>query len=111
MPLGMERYECDPVYGICEGGFGGGNPKGFAWAVTNVPDFRGYYPREPGGEIPYLPVESISPPPSVPASPYQLMAVSHAPAPLVAQPPAGTQVPTWLLPALIIAAVLLLSGK
>lgn len=38
----MVAYECPDQGGTCGGGFGGGGPMGYAWAVSGVPYFEPY---------------------------------------------------------------------
>lgn len=78
--LRMMPYECNPITGICEGGFGGGgNPTGiisgrsggggYSWIVRNVPYFAGYTGQpetpiliyEPGPKTPETPVSTPGP--------------------------------------------------
>lgn len=68
----MMPYECNSITGVCEGGFGGGGPAGYSWAVNNVPYFAGYgapetpiliYDQYGTGKIvvPQTPVSTLAP--------------------------------------------------
>jgi hypothetical protein len=110
----MQAFEFDPVYGVSSGGFGGGGPSGFAWAVSNVPDFTGldvnsYAANETPADAPpsMLPVP---PPPaqgSAPVVATQTSPLSVAGGLLQTPPPPAPV--NWILPAAIVVVVILLS--